>query len=180
MPHLGVYQEYWLNASIHGFWHKLFVGQSGHTQPLWTAPLLAHVGAATSCALVVAVLLYFTNRARTRREHDTTFGLAVQAMLLVSPLTWDHYLLLLVLPLALLWLHGDPRWHPLITVFFVALCLSPRFVWNLTVHGPGEGEGQTASALQTLGPISYLFYAQLALFLLAVVGLPRRQSSKET
>ncbi|MFM8271347.1 MAG: hypothetical protein ACKODX_03340, partial [Gemmata sp.] len=52
-------------------------------------------------------------RARTVEARDRALGVTLVAMLLVSPLSWNHGYLMLVLPLGLLWMRlpaGRPRW----------------------------------------------------------------------
>ena len=54
-------------------------------------------------------------RARTRDQRDLAFGLAVTAMLLVSPITWDYSLPLLLVPLAVLTRAAmTSRWLPVL------------------------------------------------------------------
>src|SRR5205823_6463896 len=76
--------------------------------PLWHSPALFRAAALLSCLALGAVLVPVVGRARTRWQCDTAFGLTVTAMLLVSPITWDHAFLLLLLPLAVIWLGLPP------------------------------------------------------------------------
>jgi hypothetical protein len=63
---------------------------------------------------VVAAVVVVVRRAQSRYERDHAFATCITAMLLVTPIVWDHYLLLLLLPVALLWASlptsGPVRW----------------------------------------------------------------------
>ena len=60
---------------------------------------------ATLVTLVVSAVALVLSR---RRDPDVTFAVAVGASLLASPVLWDHYLLLLAIPAALLAERGRP------------------------------------------------------------------------
>jgi hypothetical protein len=92
-----------------GLWSKLFEADSGHVLPLVRSPGLYWCAVVGSLALVAAVLLRAACSARSRSEQDLTFGLASISMLLIGPLTWDHSLLLLLVPVAVLALHFRPH-----------------------------------------------------------------------
>jgi hypothetical protein len=125
LPWLAPHRGSWINASLAGFWTKLFDPQPipEHLVPLLQAPMLARIGTLASCAAVVAAVAWGTWRARTPAECDRGFGLAVIAMLLLSPTTWDHYFLLLLPPLALLWTQLRPGTNPAFWLTFTALVL---------------------------------------------------------
>jgi hypothetical protein len=61
------------------------------------------LGIVASCFVVTGLVAWVAARARTREGWDRAFALAVAAVLLVSPITWCHSFLLLLLPAALLW-----------------------------------------------------------------------------
>jgi hypothetical protein len=65
---------------------------------LWYNPTLARIGIGLSWLVVLGLLTRATRWARTQRDHDVTFGLTLVAMLLLSPVTWDHYAVLLLVP----------------------------------------------------------------------------------
>jgi hypothetical protein len=180
LPNLAIYRDVWLNSSLSGYWHKLFNSSSGHTIPVWHSPALALGGTVASCAAVAGVLAVFTWRARTREELDLAFGLTLNGMLLVSPITWDHYFILLILPALLLWLRlsrGGLARVALGLILF-ALFFDPDTVWRAVTGGPGVRAQQVATPWQTIGIISHLFYALFGLFLLGVAELWRLQSRR--
>lgn len=95
------------NASLPGWWLKLF-DSAMPWPPFRPWPVVRSHGIAVSGALLsagaVTALLGWRSRAVTP---DRGFCAAVVAMLLVSPVTWEHAFLLLLLPIAVLW--GDLR-----------------------------------------------------------------------
>jgi hypothetical protein len=179
MPAVQSYRDAWLNASLAGWWYKLFDGGGRQTAtPLVAAPAVAAAGTLACDAVVLGVLLALTRRGGGRDENDLTFGLALNAMTLTSPITWDHYFLLLLLPAVLMWrrMRGS-GWRALVLLLvLLPPMIDPNTFWRLTVPGPGESKGQVASYWQTLGVLSYLFYAQCALFALIAAEVWRARS----
>jgi hypothetical protein len=88
-------------------------------------------------------------------------------MLLVSPIAWDHYFLLLLLPAALLATtlpsHGA-RWYAFCSCLAV-LWLTPELYYRLAAFF--RPAGAAASPWQTLTVLSVQTYALLGLFVLA-------------
>src|SRR5262249_19572796 len=105
VPRVASFRGLWANASLVGFWTKLFDPPPEYPRvvPLWPSKGAAWLGTFLSCSLIVMILALVVRRAKSLAERDLAFGLAVTAMLLVSPITWDHYLLLLLVPLAVTW-----------------------------------------------------------------------------
>ena len=96
-------------------------------------------------------------------------------MLLVSPIAWEHYFLLLLVPLAVCWRDIRPAqlagWCFGLVV--VGIWLDPQVVWKHT-----GGELRVAQPIENLTIISYQFYALLVLFALSVRGLWRQGLSE--
>jgi hypothetical protein len=112
LPTLKEFQAYWNNASIMAFWLKNFsTGASlfGLTiEPVIFAPHLARAGIVASYALILATTCLLIKRSRfvcdaRPRCGDLCFALSTVTMLLLTPVCWEHYLLLLALPLSLVW-----------------------------------------------------------------------------
>jgi hypothetical protein len=176
LPEIDWFRVSWNNSSLLGFWSRLFdpaperVRPTSRTEPLWQSPALARAGACVSDAVVVALLAMAVRRARTRAEDDIAFGLTATAMVLVAPVAWEHYFLLLLVPLAVTWVHLPPSWiarAAFLAVVF-ALGLSPALVW--TACGVG---GRVATPLDSLGVLSFQCYALLGLFALGLAELSR-------
>jgi hypothetical protein len=184
IPKVAEWRSGWNNSSLPGLWNKLFDPgtMGGYVQPVLRAPLLAKLGTLLSCAAVIAVLAPTVWRARSRTDEDLAFGLMIVAMLLVSPVAWEHYFVLLPLPLVLLWRHLPPRgvsrW--LFRGLLVILWLSPAVFYYLLMRVGWHQRGQyVAPPAQTLTALSLQLYALLALFFLGlfVAGKLRRQGN---
>jgi hypothetical protein len=169
LPQVGQFRSGWLNLSLYGWWCKLFdANPAERVSGLMEAPRVAAAGAA-ACNLAVAVLAALVAwRARDRATEDLAFGTCVVAMLLVSPITWDHYLLFLLVPAAAL-----AAWHrrraPLLLLLAV-FWFEPYAVWKIfwgpdfMTHVAGPAESVTLLSFQT--------YSLLALFVLLLTARP--------
>jgi len=127
------------NYAIAGLWSKLFdpVGEGGCMTPLWPCPILARYGTLLSDLAITAVVATFAYRARTRLQQDLVFASSATAMLLVSPVTWDASLALLLVPIAVAARHADrPRWMPIALLLIVALiCMPQQLMTRLALGG---------------------------------------------
>jgi hypothetical protein len=169
LPAVALFYGWWPNISLTGFWFKLFDGGSGHVIPLWHSPLLARAATLVSWVVVLALLAAAALRARTRHQRDLAFGLTVIALVLLSPIAWDHYCVLLLLPVVLLWLelprHGLRR--QAFRVCLVVLWLTPMVYWHPLIGAHIETWlAMVAAPWQTLTALSFPFYALLGLFVL--------------
>jgi hypothetical protein len=171
LPRVAKFRGLWANASLVGFWVKLFDPPPEYPRvvPIWQSPVAARLGIAMSCSAILAVLAWIIRRARSLPERDLAFGLAVTAMLLVSPITWEHYLLLLLVPIALAWVRLPQS--DVARILFVAILVAfwswPLQIDNLIIPG-GVSKG-LATPIHTITILSYQCYALLALFALGVV-----------
>ena len=98
-------------------------------------------------------------------------------MLLIAPVTWEHYFLWLLVPLAEIWRRGTlsrpARW--LFWLFLVILWNQPRWLWQVAISG--DWLYGTAKPWQSLTVLSAQFYALAGLFFLALTrssGDPQR------
>jgi Glycosyltransferase family 87 len=172
LPRVSEFRGKWNNASLGGFWIKLFDPPSvkdTRVEALYQSKWLARFGILSSYTAVVVALTRIVRRAATPAQQDVAFGLSIIAMLLVSPITWDHYLLLLLIPIAATWIHL-PR-SPLPRVVFaatlVALWSPPLIVQHFIV--PGGATRGIAKHYHTLTIMSYQCYALIALFVLGIL-----------
>lgn len=176
MPALQQFQSWWTNASLWGFFMKLFDGSRGHVVPLCRCPLIARLLIGAACLAVTAAAYLRNRRAEGMADRDLAFVAAVWGMFLVSPITWDHYFLIAILPLAILWKRLQPTWVNRGTVLagVVALGLNVAWLANLVIAGSGEHAsafGKTPSVAvpwQTLTVLSFQTYAVVALLLVAM------------
>jgi hypothetical protein len=181
VPQLEKFRTSWFNASLVGFWTKLFnpATLQEHVTPLWRSATAARAGILFSGMAVVAILAWSIKRATTRLQLDHAFGVAITGMLLLSPITWDYAFLLLLVPLAILVV--DPpvsEAGKLILVGAVAsLWLWQKPICELTVPG-GISRG-IARPVHTLTVLSYPCYALLALLILSAARATRAQARKD-
>ena len=170
LPQVVVFRDWWANVSLWGFWHKLFDGSSGHVVPSAHLPLVAKWGSIVSALIVAGLVAWTSRRARTPSERDAAFSLAIVGMLLASPIAWDHYFLLLLIPLAVFWrqLPEGGAWRWSLLAMLVLLSLNPKLVWDRTIAGPGELQGGVAQPIHAITVLAYQCYALLALFLLGL------------
>jgi hypothetical protein len=138
-PTLEEFRSGWPNASLPAFWTKNFSSGATHyglfVKPVFQAPLLARVGTVLSYACILAtwcVCAIRLDRGAARRLDDLSFALALIVMLLLTPICWDHYLLLLMLPLALIWIRlgrtSTARFAFLVLV--IVVWLGPNELWK--------------------------------------------------
>jgi alpha-1,2-mannosyltransferase len=180
LPAQARFRSLGYNLSIAGLWHKLFdpVGELGWMTPLWSSPALARWGSIFSAMAVTAFVAMFAHRARTAAQKDLAFALTVTAMLLVSPVTWDTSLPLLLVPIAILVRHaGMSRWMP------VALFLILFVLWlpqtEMTKLALGGRSVRVVSWAFMLGAPSVKFYALLAIFILGLLAFRAEKVSTE-
>jgi hypothetical protein len=170
LPSQYVFRGFAYNLSVAGFWHRLFdpIGEAGRLLPLWRSPFLARCGTLATDFCLTALVITLASRARTRGQRDSAFGLAVSAMLLVSPVTWDFSLPLLLLPLAVIYAN-------LVRSPLRALCLGMIL---LVIWVPQEllttlvgVSSATFSPYFSLGVASAKFYALIGTFTLSMADL---------
>jgi hypothetical protein len=179
LPHVARCRDWWLNASVPGFWSKLFEAPSEHSVPLVDSPALFLAASALCCVPLCLVLLAAIRRARTRDEHDLVFSLALVTMLLVAPITWDHYLVLLLVPLALLWVRWRRLggWIWLYLICLAAFWVPPAAIFDYVQPGGTEASDHRVKYYETLISVSYQCYALLGLFAVLTAAICREQSS---
>lgn len=142
LPELDRWQPVWNNTSILSFWLKNFRGAELYglfAEPPFKSPWLASVGPLLSYVLLLAIFLACSRRIpddgseRGSISQDLQFSMATVAMLLLTPICWDHYLLLLALPLALVWMSigSSGTTRLLFLILIAAIWLDPMTLWRL-------------------------------------------------
>ena len=171
LPCVAKFRGWWYNLSLPGYWTKLFDPASEYSfiQPITRNPFLALLLSSWTCLLSLGTLAWAIARARTRTELDLSFGLTMTAMLLVSPVTWSHYLLIQVLPLAMAWTQLPPfrGFRLLLMAIVIAFWAPPYVVFDHIIAG------RIAYPFDTVTIGSYQCYALVALFFLQIVELRR-------
>jgi hypothetical protein len=130
---MKLYRAYYHNWSLWGIGWRLFDGTGSTAIPNVSAPPLIsapQLAMATGLALVAGVLLAALWMARQAKGFETAYGVVICASLLVSPVMWPHYLLMLVIPLAVAALDlralGFPRKPLLATAILALVVFFPR------------------------------------------------------
>jgi alpha-1,2-mannosyltransferase len=172
LPQLEKFRTSWFNASLVGFWTKLFnpATREEHVEPLWRSAAAARAGIVLSGMVVVAAVAWAVRRAVNRAELDHAFGAAVTGMLLLSPITWDYAFLLLLVPVAVIW-RDPPRSEAAKLLLITAL--AALWFWQKPLcHAiiPGGVTQGVASPIHTVTVLSYQCYSLIVLLVLCVVG----------
>ncbi|MEZ6113553.1 MAG: glycosyltransferase family 87 protein [Pirellulaceae bacterium] len=174
VPRVSEFRDFWSNASIAGFWSKAFEASSGHSIPIFHSPAFAKLMTLLTSGAVTVYTGWRSWKAQTLEQRDAAFALTLVAMLLVSPITWDHYFLLLVPAAMIYWRWMTPTFFNGFTLLLLLVWVAtiyPKHVWDATL--PGDGElvflpGQTATVatpLQSVTWLAYQFYGLVLLFL---------------
>jgi len=167
LPSLGKFRSYGFNLSFGGFWHKLFdpASERGWITPLWYSPAAARAGTIASDLLATAIVGIVAYRARTREQQDLAFALATTVMMLVSPITWDYSLPILLVPLAIATRAAmSARWPAVLLLPILSVFGIPQMkLMELVLAGRPP---RIASPAFMLGVPSLCFYALFALFVL--------------
>ena len=108
MPAIAHFFDKWPNISLQGFWFKLFDGPRRQRHPDLACSVAGSRLTGLGAVAVLGVLPASSGVPDRRHDLDLTFALTLVAMLLVSPITWDHYAVLLLLPGVLLWQRLPP------------------------------------------------------------------------
>lgn len=185
MPQIGWFRVAWNNSSILGFFSKLFDPLPDHplnfwwkTTALWTSPAVVWVGTGlVSIAVVIAWARSTLAAGDDLHDRDRTFALSCVAMIVLNPVAWEHYFLILALPLALVWsdLPGPGEGRGVKALFLAVV----GHVWagpEQVFRSLGLLGGSTASPSQVVLVLSYQFYALAALAALLSLSRARRLS----
>jgi hypothetical protein len=168
LPQIEKFRTSWFNASLVGLWTKLFnpATSEEHVEPLWRSVTAARTGILLSWVVVVGAIACVLRQAHTRAQRDHAFGVAVTGMLLLSPVTWDHGFLLLLVPVALL-LHDPPASEAAmlsLVASLVALWFWQKPLCQALIPG-GILQG-VATPMHTITVLSYQCYALLIILIL--------------
>jgi hypothetical protein len=176
LPGTSLWRGDWHNLSLSGLWFKLFDPRKQlppvEIHPLLWSSLLAWMGMATSAAALVFALYRIVPRVSSLKDADLAFALCIVAMLLVSPITWDHYLLLLILPLCILWRRLPPGSYgrEVFIVSIFILCWEPMMVAEhglILLDAARSRSGEwIATPWEILTALSIICYAMITIFVL--------------
>jgi hypothetical protein len=160
------------------YWIKLFhPAVTERVTPLVNSPLLAWALITTSSGVLLA-LLFRAAPLTNATSLDWFFAATVLGMLLLSPVTWSHYLVILWLPAAILWpavlKARTPRM--IYVPCIVLLCIDPLPLWKAVLDWPAG----VAGPVQTLTILGLPTYALVGLFACSIAVLARPQTTETT
>lgn len=182
LPIPGWYSGVWTNYSLTGHWRRLFdpeeLWKDVRMEPVLRSRPIAVALTGISAVALTAVVGWLARREKATGVRDGSLAAAVVAMLLISPVTWDHYCLLLLMPATYLWTKstGYPR-RVLLLGALLVLAASPT---NLARGGLAlfRSERDVTTHVWTSPPwvsataLSMHTYALLALFALLCGAAP--------
>jgi hypothetical protein len=176
LPTTKEFSTVWANASLTGWWLKLFdpaLPWSGaRLTPLVTSRAIASSGAAVTAIALTAFLWFILQKRFSDSRRDEGFAAAIIIMLLLCPVVWDHYFLLLALPVAVLWKRLHPGFSRLVLGgVLLVLALPPYRLLEsgMTLVGASHDEvtgGWLSPPYWTVTILSCQTYALLALLVL--------------
>jgi len=150
----AIYRNNVFNFSAWTIGTRLFAGTGAvdapwfHTNPLIDAPMLV---ALTSIICVAAVLVYGFFFAIKARRFDTSVAVLINIAVIVSPVTWIFYMVLVLLPIAMLRTVED--WK---TKAKIALCMIAPFVSQSVLPIFGSSSSFAIALLMLLPMIAIL------------------------
>jgi alpha-1,2-mannosyltransferase len=167
------------NISIAGLWHKLFHPIQGEMiEPLWPSLAVARWATLLSNLAITAMVATVVHRARTLTERDLAFASTVTAMLLVSPVTWDTSLLLLLVPIAVIARSAQKsRWIPAALPLILAIDWIPQHL--LTELAQAGRSFTVVPWTFMLGAPSLKFYALLGTLVLVLAAFRVEKENEE-
>lgn len=133
LPSLVPYYSSGGNVSLTGFWMRLFEPDP-HERivPLVHVPRAGRALALASQVAVAACVALAAWRARSTEARDWAFSLGTVGMVLVSPIAWPHYFVLLLLPLAVMWMRLPDGWpRGFFWVLIPVLWVPQTVIWIL-------------------------------------------------
>lgn len=185
LPQVSSYRNGWINASLAGFWVKWFdagslspmplPGLPRHLPPVASLTTLSKAGLFVSSLVVLLLWGRAVMRSGSIPLSDLAFGLTLTTMLLISPITWDHYFVLLTLPLIQLWIgySGARRARILLLVLVACLLMNPLYYWRAWIPA-AAGTGSGAAQVWPLTVVSLQCFALIGVY---VLGLRLHQST---
>jgi hypothetical protein len=175
LPALRPSWSAWGNLSVSSVWLKLFdPAATEYIDPLFRSTTLAWLAVCLSSAAIIVTLI----RSTLRTDADLGFVLTIMAMLLVSPVTWSHYLVLLLLPGLIIWQHlpADGQARPFFLICLACLWVDPQLFRSLA--GLKRGETGNAGPYHILTVMAIPMFALLGWYVLGCrSALVKRQAT---
>jgi alpha-1,2-mannosyltransferase len=160
------------NLSIAGLWYKLFHPVLGEgIVPIWSSIAVARWGSVLSNLAITTVVAVLGYRAQSSVQRDLAFAVTLTAMLLVSPVTWDVALPILLVPFALIArssIIAQSRWLLAgLLLILIINCIPQHILVELALAGHSTTH---YSWVFMLGAPSLKFYTLMGTFLLVLIA----------
>ena len=170
MSEAVLWSDLWPNASLSGFWKKLYISQNLGIPLKQGSSLVGYwIGYGLSAAAVALATFWLIVVRGRPGKSDTSYALGIGAMLLLSPTCWPHYFLLLLIPFGVLWRdYRETTFHRRALVTCFVLLFLPSGLY-LACCGRGWDElDYVVGPFITLTGLAVQTYALLGVWGLAV------------
>jgi hypothetical protein len=118
------------NQNLNGFFARAFAGGEW-SNPIWVNPALAKFLTYVTAGLISAVTALAVWRSRNFKDSlDRTMLVALPAMYLIAPFSWEHHLFYL-LPCILILINSRPLFGPVPKAMFYLLSFATAFLLGL-------------------------------------------------
>jgi hypothetical protein len=176
VPSLFSHQSSWRNVSVTGYWLRIFDPQPHQkVLPLVVNPAAGRLLILASRLVIVGVVAWVAWHARTTAARDRALAAAIVGMLLVTPVAWTHYFVLLALPVGLVWMRlpdGPLRWVmcPILAILWI-----PENFFAMLAVGPEQATAMINIRHEPLSPgvnllaVSVFTYNLVMLFVLTLL-----------
>jgi hypothetical protein len=162
-----IYQSAMHNLSLWSIGYRLFAGTGSdlfssfvNAPPLVNLPKIAPF---VSIVLIITFLVYSLAWALKSNDQHLTFALLVGAIILISPVSWAHYFVLLIIPLSFLFLdlkkRSFPAWQTSVFVLIgLLLFLFNEQIGNIIIFINGGTSNLEANGNQITFASSLISY----------------------
>lgn len=178
---LKEFRASWVNISLPGLWTKMFTGSTAERViPLVDAPMVTTLLTGLSTLLVAGVLAWYCYTCQknpsTSLRTDAAYALCITSMLLLSPLTWAHSLLLLVFPILWFiraWLH---QIAPIVVTLGTLYGLTFYHSHYWAELAKAKNIKHVAGPLEALGPLNVVCYGLLLFYFVQLLTALRTRN----
>jgi hypothetical protein len=162
-------------VTLTGFWVRL-LDPHPHEKiiPLAVNPAAAQAAVLVSRLLVTVVVGGAAWRARTVEARDRAFAAAIVGMILVTPVAWTHYFILLAIPAGVLWMRLPVGPARCLLWLILAILWLPEYAFTWIALGEEQAMAMINLEHEAVGPavsllvLSTFTYALLVLFALTL------------
>ena len=170
LPSFSFPEPHPVNQSLNGFFSRLFT-DSIFFVPLYDSHVLSRVTTLLATFIVLGVVLkqlWSLRNADLSAGRDTIFGMLICAMVIIAPLAWESFYLVLLFPLITMGRRWPVLSRPQRCLFVMSvLLIDLQRAWDPFVNSPFD-----YPHLRSLSPLVSLgLYGALALFWVSILAL---------